>query len=153
MIGFAESPRVTTGEAAAIERVLGIGPRGRRDQFNGVGPWLTRPPNALIEAMDVIALPKALRATRDASDDELELALGIVVTLIRYLPLIARMLAVVTEDNNHADLGNAQSLDDDPQSAMLMVPVVVSMLRAGWSDDLAASLELSRLLHNSPGGL
>jgi hypothetical protein len=130
MVGLGEAVVVSTDEAAAVERVLGIGPAGRNDRVGDAGPWLAGPPEALFTAVDVIALPKALQAVLDATDEELELARGIVVALVRYLPLAARMLATLVDKDNHAGLGNAQHLDRDPETAMLMIPAVLSMLRA-----------------------
>lgn len=136
MLGLGEAVNVSTDEAATVERVLGIGPAGRTDRVGDAGPWLTGPPEALFAAVDVIALPKALQAVLDATGEELELARGIVVALVRYLPLAARMLATLVDDDNPVGLGNAQHLDREPETPMLMLPVVLSMLRAGWQTNL-----------------
>ena len=110
----------------------------------GAGPWLTGPAEALFDAAEIVALPKGLDAVRASTDDELEFARSIAAALLRYLPLMARLIGAVFDDENHAGFAGLSEFDRQPEFAMLLVPMVVSMLRAGWQENLqsvAAALE------------
>jgi len=135
---FALGQRVdaTPHDADTIERVLGVGRRGRRDTVDGSGPWLVGPPETLFDTVEVLSLPAALQAVRAATDAELETARGVAMAVLRYLPLMARMMAATFDDDNYAGFAGVQPLDQHPEIAMIMVPVILSMLQAGWHDQL-----------------
>jgi hypothetical protein len=128
----------TADDAKTVERVLGVAPNGRRQLVNGAGPWLTGPAEALFETAEMVALPTALRAVRDATDVELATARDIVAVLFRYLPLVARMMAALFGDENYAGLAGLDQINQHPEIVMLLVPFVIGMLRAGWQDNLQA---------------
>ena len=121
-----------------------MAPNGRHDTVFGAGPWLTGPAEALFDAADIVALPKGLDAVRTCTDEELDLARTFAATLLRYLPLMARLIGAVFDDENHSGFAGLSEFDRQPEFAMLLVPMVVSMLRAGWRENLqsvAAALE------------
>jgi hypothetical protein len=137
---FALGQRVdaTAEEANTVERVLGIAPRGRRQHVLDAGPWLTGPAEDLFDAANVVALPTALQALGDATEAELETARHIVAALFWHLPLMARMMAALFDEENYAGLAGLRQIDQHPEIVMLMVPSVIGMLRAGWQDNLQA---------------
>ncbi len=138
MFALGERIDATTEEANAVERVLGVAPNGRRHRIHDAGPWLTGPAEALFDAVDVIAVPNALRAVVDATEVELETARHIVAALWRYLPLMARMMAALFDDDNYAGMSELGRLDQHPEIVLIMVPAVIGMLRAGWENNLQA---------------
>ena len=99
-------------------------------------PWLTGPASDLFAAAEYVALPKALNAVRTSTAAELETAQGLVVTIFRYLPLMARMIGVAFDDENYAGFAGLRKLDQHPEFVMLMVPMVINMLRAGQQGGL-----------------
>lgn len=137
---FALGQRVdaTTEEAKTVERVLGVAPNGRRQRVLDAEPWLTGPADELFDAAEVVALPTALQAVNDATDVELETARHIVVALFRHLPLVARMMAALFDEKNHAGMAGLRQIDQNPEIVVLMVPWVIGMLRAGWHENLQA---------------
>lgn len=143
---FALGQRVDTTpeEAETVERVLGVAPRGRNEGVLDAGPWLTGPATDLFTAAEAVALPTVLQAVTDATDVELETARQIVAALFRYLPLIARMMAVLFDEENYAGLAGLRQIDQHPDIVMLMVSSVLGMLRVGWQDNLQAIAEALR---------
>ena len=131
-----EQVEVTPEEATTVERVLGTSPNGRRQSVPGADPWLTGPAEDLFTTANIASIPAALQATRDATETELESARAIVFALFRYLPLAARMMGALFNDENYAGLGGLRHLDRDPEMVLLMVPMITSMLRAGWQQQL-----------------
>ncbi len=129
---------VTTEDATTVERVLGVAPNGRRHHVYDAGPWLTGPAEALFDAVDVVAFPNLLHAVHTASNAELNTARRLVIALFRWLPLMARLMAVLFDDDNYAGMSGLQHLDEHPDIVMIMVPWVVGRLRAGWQDNLQA---------------
>ncbi len=51
---------------------------------------------------------------------------------------MARLMAVLFDDDNYAGMSGLQHLDEHPDIVMIMVPWVVGRLRAGWQDNLQA---------------
>lgn len=137
--GFAlgEQVEVTTDDATAVERVLGLSP-GRRHRVDGAGPWLTGPPEELFDGAEIVAIPQTLAAVLDATDAELDTARQMVAVLWRYLPLMARMLAALFDDENYAGMSGLARLDQQPELVLILVPAIISMLRAGWEQNLRA---------------
>jgi hypothetical protein len=133
---FGERVEAGAGEADTVERVLGAAPNGRRHRVSGAGPWLTGPAEALLEAGDVVALPSILESARQATDAELDTVRRIVIALFRHLPLVARMVNVMFDDDNYAGLGGLAEVDRNPEIVMLLIPSVLGMVRAGWQDNL-----------------
>jgi hypothetical protein len=137
--GFAlgQQVEVTTEEATAVERMLGLSPNGRR-HVDGAGPWLTGPAEGLFDAAEIIAVPHTLTAILDATDAELETARRIVTVLWRYLPLMARILAALFEDDNYAGMSELSHLDQHPELLLILVPAIIGMVRAGWEQNIQA---------------
>jgi len=131
-----EPVTVTTEEAATVERVLGVSPNGRRDRVDGAGPWLTGPAEDLFDVAGIVAVPRALTAVLDATDAELETARQMAAVLWRYLPLLARMLAALFEEENYAGMSGLGRLDQQPEFVVILVPTIVAMLRAGWEQNI-----------------
>jgi len=136
--GLGETLEGTAAEGAAIERVLGIAPNGRRHTIAGTGPWLTGPAEDLFSAASIVSLPSLLHAVTDASETDLTAARQTVVALFRYLPLMARMLGAISGDDNYAGLAVLGELDRQPEIVLFIVPMVIAMLKAGWQENLDA---------------
>lgn len=134
-----EDVEVTSEDADTVERTMGLTPNGRRHRIDGAGPWLTGPATALFDAADVIALPRAIQSIIDATDAELALARDLVQVLWQGLPVVARMMAVMFDDDNFAGMAGLARLDEDPDIVIILVPAVVGMLRIGWSDNIEAT--------------
>lgn len=137
LFAFGEQIEPAPREADTVERVLGVAPNGRRQRVGDADPWLTGPAEDLFDAARFVALPSALEAVRAASDADLEKARGLVATLFRYLPLMARMIGAVFGDENYAGFAGLREMDQNPEFVMLLVPMVVGMLRAGWEESLS----------------
>ncbi|MFM9760769.1 hypothetical protein [Streptomyces scabiei] len=135
LFAFGETPDTTEEEAATVERVLGVSP-GRRQRVNGGGPWLVGPAQDLLDAAQVISVPRMAETLVDAADAELESARQLVAMLFRFLPLVARMIGAVFGNDNYAGMEGVGHLDDHPEFVMLLVPMVVGMIRAGWQENL-----------------
>jgi hypothetical protein len=136
LFAFGDEIKAGPDEAETVERVLGLAPKGRHDRVGDAQPWLTGSANDLFSAAEYVALPRALAAVRSSTDTELETARGLVVTIFRCLPLMARMIGVVFDDENYAGFAGLRELDQHPEFVMLLVPTVIGMLRAGWQDSL-----------------
>jgi hypothetical protein len=146
-----EDVQATSTEAGVVERVLGVAPNGRHDRVGGAGPWLTGPAEDLFDAAEVTAFPNALQAVDGATDVELETARGIVLAIFRYMPLMARLMETVFDKANHAGFAGLRDLDQHPEQAVFLVPVVVSMLRAGWQENISQIADMLGNLAELPG--
>jgi hypothetical protein len=143
--GLGETLEGTTEEGAAVERVLGIAPNGRRHTIADAGPWLTGPAEDLFGAAGIVGLPSLVDVVNDASETDLTAARQTIVALVRYLPLMARMLGAVTGDDNYAGFAPLGQLDQHPETVVFIVPMVIAMLKAGWQENLdAVTTALSR---------
>lgn len=138
LFGLGETIKGTDAEAAAVERVLGIAPNGRRHAIVGTGPWLTGPAEDLFGAADIIGLPHLLDAVADASDIELTAARQTVIALFRHLPLMVRMIGALFGDDNYTGLATMGQIDKQPEAVLYIVPMVIAMQRAGWNQNLDA---------------
>jgi len=135
LFAFGETLDTTEEEAETVERVLGVSP-GRRQRVDGDGPWLVGPAQDLFDAAQVISVPRMAETLVDATDAELESARQLVAMLFRFLPLVARMIGAVFGNDNYAGMERVGHLDDHPEFVMLLVPMVVAMIRAGWQENL-----------------
>ncbi|MGW4982635.1 hypothetical protein [Streptomyces mirabilis] len=135
LFAFGETLDTTEEEAATVEKVLGVSP-GRRQRVNGAGPWLVGPAQDLFDAAQFISVPRMAETLVDATDVELESARQLVAMLFRFLPLVARMIGAVFDNDNYAGLEGVGLLDEHPEFVMLLVPMVVGMIRAGWQENL-----------------
>jgi len=122
-------------QAQLVERVLGLTP-GRRHRIEGEGPWLTGPASDLLDAADIVALPRLLEAARDATDADIETARQTVVAMYRYLPLMVRFMDAVVGKANYLGLAGMQNIDRQPEQVPYLLLLIVGMLRAGWTDNL-----------------
>jgi hypothetical protein len=138
LFGLGETLEGTAAEGAAMERVLGIAPNGRRHTIAGTGPWLTGPAEALFDASGIVGLPSLVGAVTDASDAELAAARQTVIALFRHLPLMVRMLGAMFGDENYAGLAGLGQIDQHPEIVLYIVPAVMAMFRAGWDENLDA---------------
>jgi hypothetical protein len=136
LFAFGDEIATVPGEAETVERVLGLAPNGRSDRVGDAGPWLTGPASDLFAAAEHLALPRTLDTVRASTAAELETARGLVVVIFRYLPLMARMIGVAFDDENYAGFAGFRELDQRPEFVMLLVPMVISMLRAGLQNGL-----------------
>lgn len=137
LFAFGETLDTTEEEAATVERVLGVSP-GRRQRVAGGGPWLVGPAKDLLDAAQVVSVPRLAETLMDATDAELESARQLVAMLFRFLPLVARMIGAVSGHDNYAGMEGVGRLDEHPEFVMLLVPMVVGMIRAGWQENLDA---------------
>jgi hypothetical protein len=136
--GLGETVDGTPAEGAAIERVLGISPNGRRRSIADTGPWLTGPAEDLFGAASITGLPHLLDAVAGASEADLAAARQTVVALFRHLPVMARMIGVMFGDDNYTGLAGAGQIDQHPETVVYIVPTVIAMLKAGWNENLDA---------------
>jgi len=146
-LGLGEAVEVSEADARMVERALGIAPNGRRHLVDGEGPWLTGPATAMFEAAEVIALPRAAQVIKDATDTELEQARDLVCVLWRGLPMIARLIATMFDDDNYIGMAGLTLLDQEPMMVVILIPAVVGMLRAGWVENIEA---IATSLRNLP---
>jgi hypothetical protein len=122
-----EGVEATTNDVAVLNRILGTAAGGRRHQIHHAWPCLTE---RLSDAVDVVALPSLLRTVNDADDVDLDNARHVIVALFRWLPQTARVLAVMLEEENYAEVAGLQRLDEEPETLMIVIPCVLSALRA-----------------------
>lgn len=137
-IGLGEPVEGTPGQGDAVERTLGVAPNGRRHSIAGAQPWLTGPAEDLFSAADLISLPRLLDAATHSTENELETARKTVTALFRYLPLAARMIDVLSGRDNYAGLASFEQVTQHPEIVLWLVPAVVAMFKAGWSENLNA---------------
>jgi len=136
--GLAEHVEGTAAQAAAVERVLGIAPNGRRHAIADSGPWLTGPAEDLFAAGTMVGLPSLLDAVNDASEADLAAARQTVVAIFRHLPLMVRMIGAMFGDENYTGLAAFSQIDYHPETIVYIVPMVIAMLKAGWNENLDA---------------
>jgi hypothetical protein len=133
--GFGE-PGVGEEDAQTVERVLGIAPNGRRTRIGGQGPWLTGPAEALFGATEVASFPRLLDVAEDATDAELAAVRPLAAALFLKLPFFLRLIDVATSKNNALGMAGLSKVSKDPEFGVFVVPTLVSMLRAGWEENL-----------------
>ena len=138
LFGLGESIDGTEADAAAVERVLGIAPNGRRHGIDDAGPWLTGPAEDLFGAARITGLPGLLEAVEQASQADLAAARQTVIALCRHLPLMVRMIGAMFGDDNYIGLANLSQLDQHPEFVLYLVPMVIAMQQAGWNENLDA---------------
>lgn len=138
MFGLGQPIEGTPAEAATVERVMGIAPNGRRNTIGDSGPWLTGPAEDLFNAASIVGLPNLRTTIADATDADLTAARQLVIALIRYLPLMARLIGAIFDDENYTGLAPFSRIDQNPEFVIFAVPVVLAMLKAGWSENLHA---------------
>jgi hypothetical protein len=138
VFGLGETIDGTAEDATLIEQVLGMAPNGRRHSIEGEEPWLTGPAEDLFGAAGIVGLPSLAETVATATETELCAARQTVVALFQYLPLMIRMVGVMSGDDNHTGLAALGQLDQQPEYVIYLVPMVVSMMRAGWRENLDA---------------
>ena len=138
VFGLGEVIDGTAHDAASMEQVMGIAPNGRRHSISGEGPWLTGPAEDLFGAAGIVGLPTLAEAAATATEPELAAARQTVVALFQYLPLMIRMVGVMFGDDNYTGLAGLGQFDQQPEYVIYLVPMVISMLRAGWKENLDA---------------
>lgn len=138
VFGLGEAIDGTARDATSMEQVLGIAPNGRRHSINGEGPWLSTPAEDLFGAAGIVGLPRLAEAVTTATEPELAAARQTVVALFQYLPLMIRVVGVMFGDDNYTGLAGLGNFDQQPECVVYLVPMVISMLRAGWKENLDA---------------
>ncbi len=138
MFGLGQQIEGTPAEAAAVERVMGIAPNGRRNSIADSGPWLTGPAEELFDAAGIVGLPNLIDTITDATDADLTAARQLVIALVRYLPLMARVIGAMFDEENYNGLAFFAHMDQNPEFVLFTVPVVLAMLKAGWSENIHA---------------
>lgn len=126
----------TAAEAATMERVIGIAPKGRRNAIGDSEPWLTGSAGDLFGLASSIALPNLVKAVADATSADLTAARQTVISLVRYLPILVRLIAALSGDGNYTGLEGISQIDQHPEAVLILVPIVLTMLQAGRSADL-----------------
>ena len=139
-IGLGEHVAGTPDQGEAVERVLGVSPGRRRSPVSGQ-PWLAGPAEEIFDAAGIVSMPRLLEAIADAADGELEAARQSVIALIRILPLAARMMDVVSGGDNTVGLKGLEQVAERPEAVLWLLPAVVSMIRAGMSENIGAITE------------
>jgi hypothetical protein len=129
-----------TGEqdAQKVERVLGIAPNGRRTRVSGEEPWLTGPAEALFGAAEVTSFPHLLEVVEDATDAELAAVQPLAAVFFLKLPFFLRLVDVFTGKNNSLGMAGLSQLNQDPELGVLVAAMFISMMRAGWDENLHA---------------
>ena len=148
IFGLGESVEGSPRQGDVVERILGVSPNGRRHSIAGAQPWLTGPAEDLFSAADLVSLPRLLDSVTDSTDSELETARKTVIALFRYLPLAARMTDVLSGRDNYAGLASFEYVTQHPEIVLWLVPAVVAMFRAGWSENLNT---ITEALQQIPG--
>ncbi len=134
------APTGSESEAAALEATLGIS-KGR-DHSAGMPAWITGPASELFETLGEINLAVLRDATMDASPEEWEAARPVADALVRFLPVLFAMAKALAGEENPAGLGLLGGLGDRPESALLIVPLVIHMLRLQPSETRQVSAAL-----------
>lgn len=137
-IGLGEQVEGTGAEGDAAERLLGIAPNGRRYSPDGTGPWLAGPAEEIFGSGDVVGIPNMLKALVDVPDDALGHARQTVNALFRILPLAARMMDALADQDNASGLAAMEQVAENPENVMWVLAAATSMLVAGWSENLTA---------------
>jgi len=138
IFGLGETIDGTAHDATLIENVLGIAPNGRRRSVSGEEPWLSGPAEEMFGAAGIVALPRLAEVIASATDTELDTARQTVVMLFRYLPIVIRMVDVMFGDDNYTGLAGLGQLDEQPEFVIYLIPMIISMFRAGWHENLDA---------------
>jgi hypothetical protein len=138
VFGLGETIDGTAHDASLIENVLGIAPNGRRRSISVEEPWLSGPAEELFGAAAVVGLPRLAEVIADATDAELGAARQTVIAMFHYLPIVIRMVGVMFGDDNYTGLAGLGQLDQQPEFVIYLIPMIVSMLRAGWQENLDA---------------
>jgi hypothetical protein len=138
VFGLGETVKATAAEGEAAERILGIGPNGRRHSIADAEPWLTGPAEDLFGAAGIVGLPRLLDVMNQTTDEELETARQAVIALFRYLPLLVRMMTAMSGQDNYAGLAAMEQVTRHPESALWLTPALIAMLKAGWGENISA---------------
>jgi hypothetical protein len=138
VFGLGEIIDGTAHDSTLIENVLGMSPNGRRRSISGEEPWLSGPAEELFGAAGIVGLPRLAEVIADATDAELGAARQTVVAMFHYLPIVIRMVGVMFGDDNYTGLAGFGQLDQQPEFVIYLIPVIISMLRAGWQENLDA---------------
>jgi hypothetical protein len=136
-LGLGEQVEGTPTQGQAVERTLAITPGRRRSGASGQ-PWLTGPAEEIFGAAGMVSVPRLLESVASAADEELEAARRSVIALVRFLPLATRMMDVLSGRDNTIGLSALEQVTGHPEVVMWLLPAVVSMAKAGWTENLSA---------------
>jgi hypothetical protein len=138
VFGMGETIDGTAHDATSMEQVLGLAPNGRRHSVSGEQPWLTGPAEELFSAASIVSLPRLAEAVATATEPELCAVRQTVVALFQYLPIMIRMVGAMFGDDNYTGLAGLGQFDQQPEYVIYLVPMILSMHRAGWKENLDA---------------
>jgi DNA-binding transcriptional MerR regulator len=137
LLGDEEAMRHLEADAPAVERLIGVD-RGRRFRPNGAGPWLDGPPEeGLASFANMGSLDRLITVVDSASDKELEIARNLARTLLGGISAFSRIADAFDGRDNASGMAGMRMLDDDPHAALIVVPLVLSILS---STELAQNL-------------
>jgi hypothetical protein len=93
----------------------------------------------------------------DSTDANLSAARQTVISLVRYLPIMVRLIGALSDDENHTGLAGIGQIDQQPEVVLILVPIVLTMLQAGRNADievvtsaLQVAPEVAHLLRHIP---
>jgi hypothetical protein len=137
LLGDEEAMRHLEADAPAVERLIGVD-RGRRFRPNGAGPWLDGPPEeGLASFANMGSLDRLVAVVEGATDEELEVARNLAGTLLGGISAFSRIADAFDGRDNASGTAGMRMLDDDPHAALVVVPLVLSILS---STELAQNL-------------
>lgn len=117
--------------APAVERLVGVD-RGRRFRPAGADPWLHGPAGeGLAGFAEMGSLPRLVAMVDAAPDQELELARDLGRALLGGLSAFSRIADSMVGRDNASGLGGIRILDGDTHAALVIVPLVLSILNSG----------------------
>jgi hypothetical protein len=132
-----EAMRHLEADAPAVERLIGVD-RGRRFRPNGKGPWLDGPAHeGLASFAQMGSLTRLIAVVEGSTDQEMEVARHLGRTLLGGISAFARIAEAMEGRDNASGMAGMTVVDGDPQAAMVIVPLVLSILS---STELAEGL-------------
>ncbi len=115
-------------DASTVERLIGVD-KARRFRPEGAGPWLDgAPEDGLVAFSQTGGLSRLIAVTEGASEAELEAARDVARLLLGGLTAFARLADAMSGRENTSGLAGLRMLVDEPLSAIVIVPLILSLL-------------------------
>jgi hypothetical protein len=115
----------TEARAEAVEKLMGVD-IGR--QPTAIGPaWLTGPATDLFVTLGEVNLHSMLAAAQGATDPQWRAARPNAEAMVRFLPVIVGMMRAMTGEDNPAGWGMLGGLNNEPDSALLILALMLTM--------------------------